>query len=270
MKIWTNTSTLDDFNSGLDFTENKSEAYVALLGSKPISLSEFPNLKGLFRAGVGKDNVPELEAQERGIKVKYPSEETQSIIFGETANFAIHLILKMMYKNIGEIGSWTKSKRIELNQKKVLLIGQGNIGKLVKEKLTGFTQVITYDVLSNSPEELKGFLQEADCISIHIPNSKENDYFIDKKKLALLKDGAVLINTARGQIVNEEDLLNEIKKKRIFAAFDVFWEEPYFGKLADYHPDQFYMTPHVASTCQGFLEGCRKDLDLLIKEIHDE
>ena len=81
------------------------------------------------------------------------------------------------------------------------------------------------------------------------------------------RDNAIIINTARGPIVSELCLLKEIRSNRLKAAFDVFWTEPYEGSLRDYHPDRFLMSPHVASTCQGFLAGCRKDLDVLIKEL---
>ena len=59
MKVWKNTSTLDGYDEGLIFTEHKDQADIALLGSKPITLYQFPNLKGIFRAGIGKDKVPE-------------------------------------------------------------------------------------------------------------------------------------------------------------------------------------------------------------------
>ena len=63
MKIWKNTSTLDGFDQGFDFTESKNEAIIALLGSKSINLDEFPKLKGIFRAGIGTDNIPIDKAQ---------------------------------------------------------------------------------------------------------------------------------------------------------------------------------------------------------------
>lgn len=270
MKVWSNTNTLQDYSDGLNFTEKKQEAKIALLGSKSINLSDFPNLRGIFRAGVGKENVPEAEANNKKIIVKYPSALTQKIIFKETANFTTHLILKMLFKNLGKLEGWKKEKRIELENKKVLLLGQGNIGKLVKKNLEQLTTVLTYDILHNSPNELENNLKQADCLSIHIPGLVENDSFLDAKKLSLLKNGSSIVNTARGSIVNEDDLLVEIKSKRLYAAFDVFWKEPYLGKLRKYHPDQFYMTPHIASTCSGFLEGCRKDLDILIEEISNE
>ena len=74
MKIWKNTNTLDGYDSGLSFTLDKINAEVLLLGSKPIDLSEFPSVKGIFRVGVGKDNVPEKEAFEKGVIVHYPNQ----------------------------------------------------------------------------------------------------------------------------------------------------------------------------------------------------
>ena len=84
-----------------------------------------------------------------------------------------------------------------------------------------------------------------------------------------MKTGAVLINTARGAIVDEEALYDEIKSGRLRAAFDVYWQEPYRGKLKEFYPDRFYMTPHVASTCSSFLKGCRDGLDQLIDIIKE-
>ena len=82
-----------------------------------------------------------------------------------------------------------------------------------------------------------------------------------------MKNNSVLINTARGAIVDEDALYEEIRSNRLRAAFDVFWQEPYTGKLKEFHPNRFLMSPHVASTCSGFLEGCRKGIDLLIQEL---
>ena len=82
-----------------------------------------------------------------------------------------------------------------------------------------------------------------------------------------MKSGSILINTSRGVIVDEEALYGELQNKRLKAAFDVFWQEPYRGKLKEFFPDYFFMTPHVASTCDGFLNGCRNDLNQLIYHI---
>jgi phosphoglycerate dehydrogenase-like enzyme len=267
MKIWKNTSTLDGYDEGLPFTSIKEEADIVLLGSKPIGLEGFSNLKGIFRVGISRDNVPIEEAETMGIIVRFPSQETIDIVYEETACFTCSLIFRMLYSEIGTLDPWWKGIRVQLNDKVLLVIGMGNIGGRVAKKMKGFLKVDTFDVLQNTTAELKALIESADCITLHIPKNEENNNFIDGEKLSWMKDGSVLINTARGAAVNEDALFKEIESFRLFAAFDVYWQEPYQGKLKKYHPDHFYMTPHVASTCNGFLEGCRKDLDILIEDL---
>ena len=267
--IWKNTATLDGYDDGLDFTELKYEADIALLGSKRINLNEFPNLKGIFRAGIGRDNVPEKEAAEKGILVRYPSPDTIDIIFNETAVFTCSLIFRMLYNNLGTIEPWVKHDRTELRGKTLLVIGAGNVGRRVANYMKPFMNVMTFDILENDIKELPDKIMQADCISLHIPKTDDNKSFIDAEKLALMKDGSVLINTARGDIVDEDALYQELRAGRLRAAFDVFWKEPYGGKLKEFYPDYFFMTPHVASTCRGFLTGCRKGLDDLIQELRN-
>jgi phosphoglycerate dehydrogenase-like enzyme len=267
LKIWKNTKTLDGLVDDLIFTESKAEANVALLGSKPIRLEEFPDLKGIFRAGVSKDNVPIEEAARKGIKVAFPSFRTIEFIYEETANFTCHLVLKMLYTRVGTLSPWVKFPRGALQNKVLLVIGKGNIGKKVWEKMKAFMQVNTYDVIENSPKELEPMLKEADVVSLHIPNVPENRDFMDAEKLTLMKDESILINTARGTLVSEEALYRELENQRLYAAFDVYWQEPYEGKLKKFYPDRFFMTPHVASTCDAFLKGSAQDLRKLVKEI---
>lgn len=267
MKIWKNTKTLDFYDDGLTFTEIKREADIILSGSKKVELGGFDNLKAIFRVGVGKDNIPEEEAIKKGIIVGYPSLNTIGIIFEETANYACSLIFKMNYNDVGDIENWIKSDRVGLGEKRLLVIGMGNIGRKVFKKMKNFMKVDSFDIQTDTERELNNSLKRADFVSLHIPNSKENKCFIDSKKLSLMKNNSVLINTARGQIVSETALYDEIKSGRLKAAFDVFWKEPYVGDLKEYHPENFYMSPHVASTCSDFLIGCRKDLDKLIEDI---
>ena len=267
MKIWKNTSTLDGFDDGLNFTESKTEAEIVLLGSKSIDINEFPNLKGIFRAGVGRDNVPIKEVEEIGVVVRFPSEKTVNIIFDETASFTCSLIFRMLYSDIGTIDPWLKEPRQQLSKKNLLIFGTGKIGSRVAKLMKPFTKVTTFDILHNDLSELRPMIQQADCITIHIPNNDENTSLMDSEKLSWMKNNSILINTARGAIVNEDALYVEIRKKRIKAAFDVYWQEPYVGKLKEFYPDRFYMTPHVASTCNGFLTGCRNNLNELIEEL---
>jgi phosphoglycerate dehydrogenase-like enzyme len=268
MKIFTNTSTLVGYDEGLYFTKDKALADIVLMGSKPIRIEEYPKLKGIFRAGIGRDNVPEVVASEKGILVRFPSPETIDIIFSETAAFTCSLIFKMMYEEAGTVHPWVKHDRPQLAQRKLLVIGTGNIGRRVVDYMKPFMKIDTFDVIENDLSELSEKLCHADCVTLHIPKNDENTAFMDAEKIGMMKDKSILVNTARGAIVDEAALYQEIQSGRIKAAFDVYWQEPYEGILKEFHPHSFYMTPHIASTCSGFLHGCRVGLDDLISEVN--
>ncbi len=270
IKVWKNTSTLNGYDQGLFFTNDKSQADIILSGSKKVELDGFTKLKAIFRAGVGKDNLPIEQAKRKNILIRFPKEQTINIIFEETSNFACNLIFRMIYNDVGKLDGWVKNDRTFLGNLNLLVIGMGNIGSKVFSKMNNFMNVNSFDIISNTSTELNELIKTSDCISIHIPNNPENKNFFNKDKFRLMKENAILINTARGDIVNENDLYDYIEKGKIRAAFDVFWNEPYNGKLKKFHPNSFYMTPHISSTCKDFLYGCREDLDSLIKEISND
>ncbi len=267
MKFWKNTATLDALVPALKETVPAEEAELAVIGSKPIDVTTMPALRGLFKCGVGRDNVPFADCEQRGIKICFPSPETSRYIFEETANFAVYLIYRMLYADAGDLATWKKHQRTFLGKKKVLLLGQGNIGQHVRRKLEPSVEVMTFDILHNEIEELPGMLAQADVVSIHIPLLDTTREFVDAGSLAHMKDGAALVNTARGPIVDEDALYTELKSGRLRAAFDVFWKEPYEGKLRDLHPDPFLMSPHVASTCLDFLSGLALDFNQFAQEL---
>lgn len=243
-------------------------AEIAVIGSKPIDLKLMPCLKGIFKCGVGTDNVPFKEAEQRGVVIGLPSDQTRRYIFEETANFAVYLIFRMLYNDLGTLDPWKKSSRLFLGNKKVLVIGQGNIGKLVTAKLEPFVEVLTFDIAVNKEDELRSLISLADVVTLHIPLNEETHNFIDVEKMAWMKDGAAIVNTARGPIVNEDALHEEILSGRLHAAFDVFWKEPYQGKLMKYDPESFFMTPHVSSNCEDFLIGLAQDCREFVKSLY--
>jgi phosphoglycerate dehydrogenase-like enzyme len=267
MLLWKNTKTLDGLIGDIPQTDKKEKAEIALIGSKPIQLSEFRNLKGIFRVGVSATNVPIEEAKQRNIAVCFPSEKTKNYIYEETANFTCGLIFKVHYSNLGTLVPWVKHNRTAFSEKTLLIIGEGRIGSMVKNKMSSFMNILTYDFFKYPDIKLAQLLPEADFVSIHIADTEENIGFIDSEKLNLMKDGAVLINTARGRIVDEDALYNELNNGRLFSTFDVYWEEPYLGKLKSFYPVRFMMTPHVASTCDEFLTGSEKDLRNYIRDL---
>ena len=269
MLLWKQTKTLDGLINDLNIAKSKAEADIVLTGGKTVDLNEYPNLKGIFRCGATKTGLPYKEAEKRSVKIGFPSNKIIEYIYEETANFACHMILKMCYKDIGTIEPWEKFNRNALQNKQLLVIGMGHIGKRVVNKMKVFMKVNSWDIATNHISDLKGLLEFADFTSLHIPLTKENKNFFDKEKLSWMKDNSVLINTSRGPIVSEDDLYNEIKADRLEAAFDVYWEEPYNGKLMEFHPDKFSMTPHVASTCNEFLQGSAEELKKLIIELEE-
>ena len=266
MQFWKNTATLDHLVPDLAQTVDPAEAEIAVIGSKPIDLRTMPKLQGIFKCGVGADNVPFDEAAQRGVEICMPSEQTKRYIFEETANFAVYLVFRMLFNDIGKVDGWKKQSRGFLGNKKVLVIGQGNIGAHVARKLAPSVDLLTFDVLQNSMDELKGLIEQAEVITLHVPLVDSTTGFIDAEKLSWMKDGAALVNTARGPVVDEDALYAEIESGRLRAAFDVYWKEPYEGKLRQFHPERFLMSPHVSSNCENFLTGLAEDLkDFIFK-----
>lgn len=265
MNFWKNTSTLDKLLPELLETVDAAEAEVAVIGSKPIQLTSMPKLKAIFKCGVGTDNIPFEEAAARDVEIWMPSDDTKRYIFEETANFAVYLIFRMLFNEIGEVEGWKKQSRGFLGNKKVLVLGQGNIGSHVTRKLKPSVDVITFDLAENSMGELSGLIKQSDVITLHVPLMDSTKGFIDSEKLSWMKDGAALVNTARGPVVDEDALFEEIQSGRLRAAFDVFWEEPYEGKLKQFHPSNFLMSPHVSSNCENFLTGLAQDLRNYLK-----
>jgi len=250
--IWRNTNILDPFLDKKEITTDKDKASIILLGAYPIDINEFPNVQFVFRVGVGTDNI-----NFTNVPVGFPEQSTKDIIYEETSNFACYLIFKMLYDNKSNLDTWSSVPRNLLNTKTLLVVGTGNIGSRVCNKMSGvFDNIITYDEKTDSkppPYEI------ADIITLHIPYSEKNKNYLNKDIFKKLKDDAIIINTARGGIVNEDDLYEALSTTNIRAAFDAFWDEPYHGKLMEFYPNKFYATPHMASTCTEFVQNCYYD-----------
>ena len=256
MKVYFNTKTFEHYYSELDVTRNPAEAELLVMGAKTVKIEEFTNLRAIYRFGVGIENIPFEYARTRDIPIFFPSEKTKEILFDSTANFAAYLIFRMHYGHcLGDPAKWLKQARDYLGHKKLLVVGMGNIGKRVSEKMSHYMHIMEFDVRINPISELHNLISSADFISLHIPLTPENRDFIDGEKLSWMKDDVVFINTSRGALVNEESLYNRLMRTNMRAAFDVFWIEPYQGKLATLSPEKFFMTPHSASQTKEFVEN---------------
>lgn len=273
MKIYFNTNTFDELvrSAEIDVTKIQEEADMLVLGAKKVKYHEFAHLKAVYRFGVGSENIDFEYLEHRGVPVYFPSNETKHILYDSTANFTTYGILRLLYDGaFGNVDAWRKKKRDYVGNKTALVLGTGNIGSLVVKKLRAFMNVKTFDVVDNDPAELEPLVREADVITIHIPLTEATVSFFDDEKLSWVKDGALLINTARGALFDEDALFFKLQKSNCRAFFDVFWEEPYKGKLMELGKEKFFMTPHSASNTKEFVSAGFNEILNILKEITNE
>lgn len=223
------------------------------------------NLKIIGRAGVGLDNVDIPAATERGIMVaNAPTSNIHS-----ACEHAIALLLATARQipaadaTLRE-GQWKRSsfKGVEIFGKTVGIVGFGHIGQLFAQRLSAFeTTIIAYDPYANPARaaqlgvelvELNELMARADFVTIHLPKTKETAGMFDAELLAKSKEGQIIINAARGGLVDEQALADAIKAGRIRGAgFDVYATEPCTDSPL-FELDEVVVTPHLgASTVEA-------------------
>ena len=145
IQVFKATNTLDGYISSINFTEKKELADYLLIGGKPIDLGVFPRLKGIFKTGVGLDNLPFEEATKKNVRIGLPSDNTKEIIYEETADFSCGLIFNGIYSNQGDWENWTKKNRRQTAKLSLLIVGSGKIGTRVKNTMNAFMEVMVHD-----------------------------------------------------------------------------------------------------------------------------
>jgi D-3-phosphoglycerate dehydrogenase len=273
MKSYFNTNTFNELirKANIDVTKIPEEAGMLVLGAQNVQYSDFTNLKAVYRFGVGSENIDFEYLERRRIPVYFPSDQTKHILYDATANFTTYGILRLLYEGMcGDVDTWSKKQRDYVGNKTALVIGTGNIGSLVVKKLKAFMNVTTYDAIDNAPVELEPLIRGADIITMHIPLTDSTASFFDEEKLSWVKNDTLLINTARGALFNEEALFLKLQKSNCRAFFDVFWEEPYKGKLRELGKGKFFMTPHSASNTKEFVSAGFNEILNILKGITNE
>lgn len=229
---------------------------------KSDEIEAMQNCKIISRYGIGYNNVDVQKATEKGIWVarvpKYGAEEAVS-------DQAMALLLDCVRKTTAKYnriikGEWNLTRDYKINQIKgsiVGIIGLGNIGSVFAEKIAGFKpgRIIAYDPHKSEAEikerkaekvTFEELLKTSDIISIHCPEKEDTIHMIDAKAFSLMKKNAILINTARGGIVDTQALIKALETKQINSAgFDVFEEDPLplDSKLRTF--EQFLISDHV-------------------------
>ena len=151
----------------------------------------------------------------------------------------------------------------ELGGSTLGVVGLGRIGKAVARRARAFDMRVLYTRRTISDDSafrsLDELLAESDVVSLHLPLTDETDGLIDADRLALMSDGAALINTARGQIVDESALVAELVSGRLQAGLDVFADEPNVSRELFELPN-VVMTPHLGTATQATREAMTRVL----------
>jgi D-3-phosphoglycerate dehydrogenase len=263
-----------------DLEKSLSEADVLVVRSATKVTEELlsgaKKLRMVARAGIGLDNIDQNACSKRGIKVvNTPSASTNAV-----AELALGIMISMM-RNVQKAhhqmknGIWDKKSLVgrEIEGKTLGVMGYGRIGSALGRKANALgMRVISYnppprhqDDIVKFVDDLDEFLSQADVISIHAPLTKDTKNLINKETIAKMKNGAYLINTARGGIVDEDALYEGCKSGKLTgAALDVYSSEPYKGKLLEL--ENVYFTPHLGASTKEAQIRIGKELISIIKK----
>ena len=258
--------TLDEATYEQLVKEVKDVDYLLVSGRLPIDktvLDQAFHLKMIQRTGVGTEMLDTDEIKKHGIPVYVNAGvNAQSV-----AEHTITLILASL-KRLPQInrqmhdGVWKKQltgvTTHELKDKTVALVGMGNIGRLVAHMLQAFGAKVLYTDIHQQSEEVEkalgltyfdsfeAMLPQADILSFHCPLSKESSEMLNRRTLAMMKAGAIVINTARGKLINPDDLYNAVESGHILAAaLDTHYEEPIKNGYKMTELDNVILTPHI-------------------------
>ena len=228
-------------------------------------LQKLPQLKLIAVTATGTNIIDMEYCKNNNIEVRNVAGYSTKSVAQHTLTMALNLLSQIAYyDHFCKNGNWAKSASFthiaqglhNINEKKWGIIGLGDIGKEVARLADTFGCELYYHSVSGTQQNvnytmltLQDLLQTCDIISIHSPLTPKTSNLIQKKELLLLKEGAILINSGRGGIVNEEDLSEVLENKNIFFGTDVLEKEP----MRENHPflnpkiqHKILITPHIA------------------------
>ncbi|HEY8027971.1 MAG TPA: D-glycerate dehydrogenase [Gaiellaceae bacterium] len=214
--------------------------------NEPVDLTLYPSVRLIANYSVGYDRIDIAAATARGIAVS----NTPGVLDAATADLAMALMLAarrglVAGDRLVREGGWAGLRDgREVSGATLGIIGAGRIGSAVGRRAAGFDMRIL--TVRRSEGDLDAVLRASDIVSLHVPLSAETRGLISSEKLALLKDGATFVNTARGPVVDEEALVAELVSGRITAGLDVFAHEPHVPPELFDLPN-VVLTPHIAS-----------------------
>lgn len=243
-----------------------------------------PRLKLICRHGIGCDNVDVEAATELGIQVTFTPQASIHAVAEHTMALILALAKELpVGSRMVKEGKWIDFRKnytgVELMSSTLGLIGVGRIGTLVAQAAAnGFNmRVIAYDPYA-SPEKTnpcitlldsrEAVLSEADFVSIHTPLTPETKNSVNKDFFNCMKQGAFLVNTSRGEVVNENDLIEALKSKKLRgAALDVFCNEPLPKDNPFREFENVICSAHFATITEATLERLARDSAISVDEV---
>ena len=271
---------LDVFGEITDDKDRLAEMDVVLVRSKTKCTQEYidqaKNLRLIIRGGVGLDNIDVEYARSKGIQV-FNTAEASAVAVAELA-FALMISVptRMVEGHLGMTNrEWLKKslKRTELMGKTLGLVGAGNIGTELARRAIAFgMRVIAYDPLIKNHEcvdlvSLEKLFTEADYISLHVPITDTTREMLNTEAIGQLKDGVVIINTARGKCVAEKDMVEALESGKVRAyATDVWYSDPPDESCPLYDAPNVIMTPHLGASSR---ENMLRIGDVVVRILED-
>ena len=244
----------------------RPDVEVLVVANEPVPLELLPALRLVANYSVGYDRLGIEELARRGVAVS----NTPGVLSAATADLTFGLILAARRRIVEgdaqvRAGRWTAEwidgfLAEELTGSTLGIVGLGRIGQAVARRAQGFELRVLYaqrspaDTDLGEYRELDALLAEADIVSVHTPLTPETRGLIDAHRLSLLHDGACLVNTARGEIVDEAALVAELVSGRLRAGLDVFAHEPAVPAELLTLPN-VVLTPHLGSATRQTREA---------------
>lgn len=249
---------------------NKSIDAIITRGKGQVSgepMDKLPNLKVIARCGVGLDNIDVAEASKRGIKVVNAPNSNANTIAEHTISLLL-LLQRNLYNAITMVkeGRWQERGTYvgdEVHGKTLGILGLGNIGKKVARIADAMYMKVIYWSAQKEDvpypfSSLDEVLRTSDCISLHLPLTTETEHLINTQAFAKMKPSALLINTARGQIIDQLALTEALENNRLagFAADVLTTEPPEENERLIQHSNTI-ITAHVGSlTATTYTQMC--------------
>jgi len=248
-------------DSLVEFLSGYEKAITALEVIDDSILSKLPNLKVIGKYGVGLDMIDLHAMKDRGVKLGWTGGVNKRSVSELVISFSIYLLHRVAFAN-AEVrnGEWYQVKGRQLSDCTFGIVGCGHVGKDLVKLLKPFgCNILSHDIIdfkefyqenNITSVGLDELLQKSDVVTLHLPKNDSTNNILNKDRLQMLRKDAILINLARGGLLDESALKKILSEKNIAgAALDVFSVEPPID--TDFaHLDNVLITPHIGGSTE--------------------